>query len=87
MKVSVVRSGGFAGITSSWEVHIDRLEDQESWLELIGQLPWNDTPQEKQQPDRYSYRIQYSTHRITLPEQQLTGPWRELVERVQKTSQ
>jgi hypothetical protein len=29
--------------------------------------------------------IQYSRRRVTLPEQSLTGPWRELVDRVKST--
>ncbi|MEO7124489.1 MAG: protealysin inhibitor emfourin [Lacisediminihabitans sp.] len=86
MKVSVVRSGGFAGTTKSWEVSIDDLGDRESWLALIDRLPWDDTPVERQKPDAFSYRIQCSTHRIVLPEHQLVGHWRELVERVQKAS-
>lgn len=86
MKVVVVRSGGFAGLTTSWEVGLDNVEDRESWLELLDRLPWADTAIERQKPDTYSYRIQCSTHRITLPEHQVTGPWRELVERVQQAS-
>ena len=82
----MVRSGGIAGLSSTWEVTIDDRDDRDSWIELIDRLPWRDTPRARQQPDRYSYRIQCSRHRITLPEHQLTGPWRELVDRVQQAS-
>lgn len=86
MKISVVRSGGFAGLTNTWEISIDGLDDRDAWLELIDRLPWQETASERQRPDTYSYRIQCSTHQITLPEHQLTGPWRELVDRVQHES-
>jgi hypothetical protein len=86
MKVTVVRSGGFAGLTRSWEVSIDERADRDSWLEFLDRLPWYDAPQERAKPDAFSYRIQCSTHRITLPEHALIGPWRELVDRVQEAS-
>jgi hypothetical protein len=86
MKVSVVRSGGIAGINMRWEVTIDGREDRESWVELIERLPWHEASRGQQQPDRYSYRIQCSRHSVTLPEQHVTGVWRELVDRVQDAS-
>ncbi|WP_349898335.1 protealysin inhibitor emfourin [Parafrigoribacterium soli] len=86
MKIRVVRSGGIAGLSSHWEVTIDDRDDRESWLALLDRLPWQDVSTEQQQPDRYSYRIECSRHRVTLPEQQLTGPWRELVDRVRDAS-
>jgi hypothetical protein len=86
MKVTVVRSGGFAGLTSNWEVVIDDQDDRDSWMELIESLPWQSTPRARQLPDGYSYRITCSRHRITLPEQQLTGTWRELVDRVREAA-
>jgi hypothetical protein len=60
MKVSVTRSGGFAGLRRTWAVTVD------------------------EQPDRYVYEIRYSRRRVTLPEQQLTGVWKELVDRVRE---
>lgn len=86
MKVTVARSGGIAGLTRRWEVAIDDRDDRESWIELIGSLPWQDAPRGQRQPDRFSYRIRCSGHQVTLTEQHLTGPWRELVERVQSAS-
>lgn len=86
MKVTVARSGGIAGLTSNWEVIVDDQDDRDSWIELIESLPWQSTPRARQQPDSYSYRISCSRHKITLPEQQLTGSWRELVDRVQQAA-
>jgi hypothetical protein len=86
VKITVVRSGGFAGLTSNWEVVVDDQDDRDSWIALIESLPWQSTPRARPHPDGYSYRISCSRHRITLPEQQLTGTWRELVDRVQQAA-
>ncbi len=86
MKITVVRSGGVAGLTNNWEVVVEDQDDRDSWIELIDSLPWRSTPSAHQLPDGYSYRITCSRHRITLPEQQLTGSWRELVDRVRQAA-
>jgi hypothetical protein len=82
MKVSVTRSGGFAGLRRTWAVTVDDQPDRDAWDDLLGRLPWGERTQSAPQPDRYVYEIRYSRRRVTLPEQQLTGPWKELVDRV-----
>lgn len=92
MKVTVTRSGGFAGIPRRWEVFVEKEPDEDAWLVLLGNLPWDDIPQDAPQPDRYLYRINCEPYEsvipepreAVIPEQDLTGPWRELVERVRE---
>lgn len=84
MKVSVTRSGGFAGLSRTWAVTVDEQPDADAWNNLLDQLPWNERATTAPQPDRYVYEIRCSRRRVTLPEQQLTGPWRELVDRVRQ---
>jgi hypothetical protein len=84
MKVSVTRSGGFAGLSRTWAVTVDEQPDADAWNNLLNQLPWNERTTTAPQPDRFVYEIRYSRRRVTLPEQQLTGPWRELVDRVRQ---
>jgi hypothetical protein len=86
VKITVVRSGGIAGLSSSWEVTVDDRDDRDSWIELIEQLPWGEHERSAPAPDRYSYRIRCSHRQVTLPEQDLTGGWRELVDRVQQAA-
>ena len=86
MKITVVRSGGIAGLSRKWVVVVEEQEDRDSWLGLIEELPWGRFTLAQPQPDRYVYRIRVSRRQITLPEQQLAGPWRELVERVRKAA-
>ena len=82
MKVSVTRSGGMAGLRRTWVVVVDDLPDSDSWRTLLGSIPWDARPRSAPQPDRYVYEIRYSHRHVVVPEQQLTGPWRELVDRV-----
>jgi hypothetical protein len=106
MKVTVTRSGGFAGLSRRWQVFVEREPDEDSWIVLLGQLPWDEAPQEPAQPDRYLYRINCEPRttapagplhkreqsepviaeprEVVIPEQRLTGPWRELVDRVRE---
>ncbi|MET0715743.1 MAG: protealysin inhibitor emfourin [Mycetocola sp.] len=106
MKVTVTRSGGFAGLARRWQVFVESEPDEESWILLLRKLPWNDVAQEPAQPDRYLYRINYEPRdrpaaglldgpqredpviaeprEVVIPEQRLTGPWRELVDRVRE---
>lgn len=104
MKVTVTRSGGFAGIARTWHVFVEREPDEESWVVLLRKLPWDEVTREPSQPDRYLYRINCEPRARTdrpdsrdaperilpepreavIPEQRLTGPWRELVDRVRE---
>jgi hypothetical protein len=90
MKVTVTRSGGFAGLSTRWEVRVDEQPDEDSWLVLLRDLPWDAQRREPPQPDRYIYRIRCEPipaarpepKEAVIPEQSLTGGWRELVDRV-----
>ncbi|MFL0411801.1 protealysin inhibitor emfourin [Microbacterium paludicola] len=85
MNVVVVRSGGFAGIRVTWEVRVDDQPDRAEWFELVESLPWDDAPSAPPgEPDRYIYRITCEPHEVVLPERQLDGPWRTLVDRVRE---
>jgi hypothetical protein len=88
MKVSVTRTGGIAGLTRTWSVAVDSGQpDSSEWTDLLGRLPWNSRPRGPQQPDRFVYVIRASRRSVTLPEQQVTGAWRELVDRVREADE
>lgn len=87
MKITVVRSGGLLGTPRRWEVIVDEQEDPQSWRLLVRELPWNQPVPAPPGPDRYTYRISCASRRVTLPEQQLVGPWRELVDRVREAAE
>jgi hypothetical protein len=83
MKVTVTRSGGFAGLTRVWSVQIEAGSELDEWQELIDRLPWSDAASLTGEPDRFVYRVKCNRQRAVIPERRLTGPWRELVDRVQ----
>ena len=87
MKVVVSRSGGFAGIRTTWEVQVDEQPDRSVWAELLEGLPWDEVSETAPQPDRYVYRIRCAPHEVVLGEQQVCGPWRDLIDRVKATTE
>jgi len=95
MDVIVSRSGGIAGIRLTWRVDVDTQPDPDRWYVLIRAIPWEQPPPVPPEPDRYVYRIRCEPHEdtpaepheATLAERQLTGPWRELVERVREAAE
>jgi len=86
MIVTVARTGGVAGLTRSWRVDVDAEPDTESWLVLLASLPWSEAPHEPAaRPDRFLWVVTVEARPVreaALGEQQVTGPWRELVDRV-----
>jgi len=82
MKVVVSRSGGIAGIRLTWEVRVDEQPDAKEWQAFLTSLPWDEVAETPPQPDRFLYRIRCAPHEVVLPEPEVQGPWRELVDRV-----
>ncbi|RFA13837.1 hypothetical protein B7R22_11470 [Subtercola boreus] len=88
--VTVVRTGGFAGLKRTWEATADDPSTVDVWLGFADSLPWGATPREDPRSvDRFVYRIVIAVHsevrhETTLPESALTGRWRDLVDRVQQ---
>lgn len=84
--VTVERSGGFAGIRRSWQVVLDDERAVADWLPVVEACPWGEEPVFAPAPDRFVYRISARFPRLrraaTVPEQHMTGPWRELLDRV-----
>jgi hypothetical protein len=87
MKVVVSRSGGIAGIRVTWEVQVDEQPDAPEWRDLLDALPWDEVDERAPEPDRFIYRIRCAPHEVVLAEPQLSGPWRDLVDRVKAVNQ
>lgn len=84
--VTVVRSGGFAGLRQEWHADVGD-DDWDDWMPLIQACPWRFVPNDPTSLDRYVWRIEVRATRLrrsaTVPDSYLDGPWRELVSRVQ----
>ncbi|MFC0681634.1 protealysin inhibitor emfourin [Lysobacter korlensis] len=86
LTISVVRSGGIAGMRTAWDVHLDdSADDAESWRSLIEDCPWDAAP-DVAKPDRFVYRITVNDRTVTVPESAI-GPWRALTDRVRDAAE
>jgi hypothetical protein len=87
--VTVVRTGGFAGIRREWTAEPTR-DQAPHWITLVKQCPWDDedaTAIPDAGADRFVWRIEArlgdDNRRAELPETHLHGAWRDLVCEVQ----
>ncbi|WP_243722718.1 protealysin inhibitor emfourin [Actinomadura sp. 7K507] len=79
MRVTVVRSGGFAGIERRAES--DSASDP-MLARLVGRVDLRAVPPPGRIPDQYLYEIDIDGDRTTVGETQLHGPLLELVHHV-----
>ncbi|GAB3605990.1 hypothetical protein GCM10027413_13990 [Conyzicola nivalis] len=87
----MVRTGGFAGLRREWRTGTADAPDVD-WAALIGACPWKTAakPADSRVRDGFVWRLEASgrvrAYRATLPDGQLTGAWRSLVDEVRRTS-
>jgi hypothetical protein len=86
MRISVKRTGGFAGLTTGWAVEVGADELDRDWRDAIEACPWEQAPDQQDQPDRYLYDIRAGERQATLTEQQVTGPWLSLVDMTRRAA-
>lgn len=83
--VTVVRTGGIAGLRRQWRVE-PVPEDEEQWIELIYRCPWDDPVPAESGADRYVWSIQARPPGTRLerviPDSALDGAWMRLVKAV-----
>ena len=85
--VTVVRTGGFAGLRRQWSAQ-PREPERPHWVTLIRQCPWDDQcAADPAGVDRFTWHIEAQLgdddRRAEVPETRLHGPWRDLVAEVQ----
>ncbi|MEA5455896.1 protealysin inhibitor emfourin [Sinomonas sp. JGH33] len=92
MKVSVTRSGGFAGIPRRAAVEFamrgERSASDDAWAALYraariqsGSLADDDGAAHRMR-DAFQWTVRLGRQRVDVPDRTLTGPLRELAERV-----
>jgi emfourin len=86
--ITVVRSGGFAGLRQQWQAAVGD-DQRDEWMPLIQACPWGSVPTDPTSRDRFLWRIEARGPRLrrsaTVPDAALDGPWRALVDRVRET--
>lgn len=87
--VTVVRSGGIAGIPRRWGVEVPA-EDAGPWRALVEECPWGECEAPSDGADRFSWsvraRLPDASLRADLSEDQASGPWRTLIDAVREAS-
>lgn len=90
--VTVVRSGGFAGLRRQWDVEADA-RDADRWVALVEACPWDECTSGDRAAggaDRFAYRIiarvPGATRRADLAEAEVSGPWCTLIDAVHEAS-
>jgi hypothetical protein len=81
--ITLVRSGGFAGIRREWSIEVVAADEAEYWCPIIEACPWSDVTGDGN-PDGYVYDFRVADHEAVVPERELDGPWRELAEQVRR---
>ena len=93
VEVTVVRTGGFAGITRRWGVTAPP-QAAAHWIELVDDCPWDAcAPGRRGAPDgadRFSWSVRATLpgarRRAELTESEASGPWRTLIDAVREAS-
>ncbi|WP_454131283.1 protealysin inhibitor emfourin [Microbacterium lacticum] len=94
--VTVVRSGGLAGMHRRWVVEADA-SDADPWIALVEACPWDDcgsasasSASNPRGADRFSYRlsarVRGAERQADLAESDAVGPWRTLIDAVRSAS-
>lgn len=87
--VTVTRTGGIAGLRKKWSAEAPA-DEEERWVTLIEDCPWDVTVSASRGADRYVWRIDArcgeERREAQLPDQAVAGPWRTLVDEVQNAS-
>lgn len=90
--VTVVRSGGVAGLTRRWGVQAPP-SDPARWSALVAACPWDDPPPSgdgRPGADRFSWTVEVSSagarRRAALSESEAAGAWRALIDAVRAAS-
>lgn len=93
--VTVVRTGGVAGMRRRWHVESEPPE-ADRWIALIERCPWETvsddqaagTDRSVSGADRFIWAIHArcadDRREATLPDAQATGPWRDLIDEVRE---
>jgi hypothetical protein len=84
--VSVVRSGGFAGLRREWTVEVTAEDEAQRWLPIIDACPW-DQDESTGYPDGFVYAVRAADRAAIVPENRLDGPWRQLVDEVRHAAE
>ncbi|MGP3535378.1 protealysin inhibitor emfourin [Microbacterium sp. RD1] len=84
--VTVVRSGGIAGMRRQWQAAPDP-DEAPRWRAMVESCPWDDPGTDAGGADRFIWSIRADdgddvAREAEVPDSHLEGPWRTLVDAV-----
>jgi hypothetical protein len=82
MRITVTRTGGFAGTRVQRSVDTAEREDASELEELVKSARLDAVPKSAGQPDRFTYEVDIDGRKVTIAEPDLNGPLHTLVQRV-----
>lgn len=86
LTITVVRTGGFAGLRRAWRVEVAEPE-VDMWTPLLDACPWEEPAACAAGADRFSWEVAAvhgpNGRHARLGDGDAAGPWRELIDRVQ----
>jgi len=92
VRITVVRTGGFAGVARRWSVAPPPREAP-VWAELIDACPWEHTtgpPTPPRGADRFCWEVAAAhggdARHAELADQDVDGPWRVLIDAVRSAA-
>jgi len=83
--ITVVRSGGFAGLRMEWSVEISAPHEAEHWRPIVEACPWDDVTGDPV-ADGFVYDFRVADHEAIVAERELDGPWRQLADEVRQAA-
>lgn len=89
MRITVTRSGGFAGLRRTWAAEADTAGAPQ-WIALLEECPWDAADPTRPLPpygaDRFVWRVDArcgeDARAAALADPEVQGPWRELIDAV-----
>lgn len=85
--ITVARSGGFAGLRREWSIEVSVPQEAERWRPIVEACPWDATGDADATADGFVYALRVADHAAIVPERELDGPWRQLVDEVRRSAE
>jgi hypothetical protein len=91
--VTVTRTGGIAGMRRTWRAQPETI-DAPQWITLLDECPWDQAdptrPIAPTGADRYMWHVDArcgdDEREAALPDPEVQGPWRDLIDAVRSVS-
>ncbi|KAA1378420.1 protealysin inhibitor emfourin [Aeromicrobium fastidiosum] len=86
--ITVARTGGFAGLRREWSIEVAVPQDADRWRPIVEACPWDDLDGDRDvTADGFVYAVSVADHAAVVPERELDGPWRQLVDEVRRSAE